>query len=438
MADMERVRQLLAGVAATVVAALLVAACVGPDTTTASLSDDQDDTGTLPTATTTANTTTTNTTTNTGATSAASGSQDVDSEPPSSTTTIAPPLDPLLGLDTELIVAGFDQPVFATTAPGSELVYVVEREGLIRVVADGVIAPDPFLDLTDRLLSSSIEQGLLGLAFHPDFETNRLFYAYWTNVDGDSRLAQFAAPSPMAADVESMKSVLMVDQPAERHNAGMIEFGPDGLLYLSLGDGGDGGSEGQNTSTLLGSIVRLKVAPDGTYTVPEGNPFDDEIWHYGLRNPWRFSIDPDSRSIYIGDVGQDTFEEINVASLDDDGLNFGWFEKEGNRCFRAGCDEEGLTDPVLQYSHDEGCSITGGVVYRGKAIPEFHGHYFFGDWCGGFVRSMRLLDNRAVDQFDWSADLEAIGQITSFGTDDAGEIITVNWDGELHRIIPRR
>ncbi|MEL6985836.1 MAG: PQQ-dependent sugar dehydrogenase, partial [Actinomycetota bacterium] len=297
-------------------------------------------------------------------------SDDADDDTTTSTATTEP-LDPLQGLDAELVVDGFDQPVLVTGAPGTDVLYVVERKGVIRVVVDGQIADEPFLDLTDQLLSSSIEQGLLGLAFHPDHETNRTFYAYWTDPAGDSRLARFQAESPTVADPESIEVVLEVDQPAERHNAGMLQFGPDGLLYVSLGDGGSGGATSQDTSNLLGSILRLDVdRPDEDaglgYSIPAGNPFDDEIWVYGLRNPWRFSIDDASETVYIGDVGQEQWEEINVVGLDGAGTNFGWFETEGSDCFRPGCDQAGLTDPVLQYSHDEGCSVTGGVVYHGS------------------------------------------------------------------------
>ena len=366
-------------------------------------------------------------------------------DPTTSTASTTEPVAPLQGLTTELVASGFDQPVLVTTAPGGDELYVVEREGVIKVVRDGEVADEPFLDLTDRLLSNSIEQGLLGLAFHPDHGTNDLFYAYWTDPAGDSRLARFTTTSATAADPDSEQLVLAVDQPAERHNAGMLEFGPDGLLYLALGDGGSGGSTSQDTSNLLGSIVRLDVEPGlaadaaTPYEIPPGNPFGDEIWVYGLRNPWRFSIDDETEMVYIGDVGQEQLEEINVVSLDGAGTNFGWFEMEGDGCFRPDCDPEPFTDPVLQYSHDEGCSVTGGLVYRGSAIPELIGHYFFADWCGELVRSFRLTgQGQVTDQLDWAEDLAALGQVTSFGVDDSGELLAVNWAGELHRIVPVR
>lgn len=346
---------------------------------------------------------------------------------------------PLRGLAKRLIADGLSQPVLVTGAPGSARLYVVEREGTIRTVNNGTVAQRPFLDLRDRLLSSSIEQGLLGLAFHPDFETNRRAFAYWTDQNGDSRLGEFRARGPGRANPGSMKMILEVDQPAERHNAGNLAFGPDGLLYVALGDGGTGGSTAQDTSSLLGSILRIDVDARRPYAIPEDNPFGNEIWVYGLRNPWRFSIDPADQRMYIGDVGQEAFEEINVVALEDGaGTNFGWALMEGRRCFRANCDRQGLTRPVLQYSHGQGCSVTGGRVYRGTAIPELRGHYFYADWCTGLVRSFRLNANgRPVDRTDWTDEL-SLGQVTSFGVDNRGELLAVNWDGQLFRIVPRR
>jgi len=363
----------------------------------------------------------------------------------SSSTTTTVQLDPLSGLAADLVADGFDQPVHVTTAPGSDGIYVVERKGVIRVVVDGAVEPEPFIDLTDRLLSSSIEQGLLGLAFHPDFADNGRFYAYWTGPDGASTLAEFTTTDPLSAQPDSQRLILTVDQPGERHNAGMVLFGPDGLLYVAFGDGGSGGGTAQDTSSLLGTIVRIDVdgpnqSGDRPYAIPPGNPFGSEIWVYGLRNPWRFSIDAETDLMYIGDVGQEAFEEINVVGLDGAGTNFGWIEMEGDRCFRSGCDPDRFAPPVLQYSHDDGCSVTGGWVYRGAAIPEFEGHYFYGDWCKGWVRSFRYdeASDQVVDQFDWSEDLAVLGQVTSFGLDPRGELLVTNWDGQLHRIVPVR
>ncbi|MDH4280078.1 MAG: PQQ-dependent sugar dehydrogenase, partial [Acidimicrobiia bacterium] len=334
----------------------------------------------------------------------------------SETTATTAPLPELQGLDVELIADGFDQPVTIAvddTAVGDTAVgdtaagtiYVSEREGIIKAVAaDGSV--EMVADLTDRIGSSSIEQGLLGLAFDDGD-----LYAYWTDPQGDSVLARF----PDADTSAEPEVLLTVDQPAERHNAGHIVI-DGGYLYLSLGDGGSGGNTAQDTSNPLGSILRLDL---------DGNPVPgnerDAIWVYGLRNPWRFSIDhPPSgpARMYIGDVGQEQYEEINVVELDGGaGTNFGWIEMEGDQCFRSGCEPEQYTLPVLQYSHTEGCSITGGHVYRGAAIPEFTGHYFYADWCKGWVRSMRYdpVTGTVADQFDWTDDLTELGQVTSFG-----------------------
>ncbi|MEM7287481.1 MAG: PQQ-dependent sugar dehydrogenase [Actinomycetota bacterium] len=348
------------------------------------------------------------------------------------------PLPPLLGLDTEVVVSGLRQPVFVTGMPGTDLLLVIEREGVVRLIDDGAIVDEPFLDLRDRINSSSIEQGLLGLAFHPSFIDSGRFFAYWTQLDGDSRLAEFTLVDGRRGDPESMQVVLDVEQPAERHNAGMIHFGPDGHLFLSLGDGGSGGRTAQDTTNLLGTIVRLDVDGREPYEIPTDNPMGDEMWAYGLRNPWRFSIDHEERLLYVADVGQDTFEEINVVSVDEPGHNFGWINMEGSLCFSGSCNGDGLTPPVLEYSHDEGCSVTGGHVYRGADIPELVGHYFYGDWCSGIVRTFRHADGQALDQQDWTADLDEIGEVTSFGVDDAGNLYTANWDGEIHRIVAVR
>ena len=355
---------------------------------------------------------------------------ETDSTDTTEATTTTAPLPELQGLDVELIADGLEQPVTVAVnvAADDGTIYVSEREGVIKAVsADGTV--EVVADLTARIGSSSIEQGLLGLAF-----ADGDLYAYWTDPQGDSVLARF----PDADTSAEPEVLLTVDQPAERHNAGHIVI-DGGHLYLSLGDGGSGGSTAQDTSNPLGSILRLDL---------DGNPVpgneSDAIWVYGLRNPWRFSIDHPPTGparMYIGDVGQEQYEEINIVELDGGaGTNFGWIETEGDQCFRAGCEPEQYTLPVLQYSHAEGCSITGGHVYRGAAIPEFTGHYFYADWCKGWVRSMRYdpATGTVADQFDWSADLAALGQVTSFGLDANGELLAVNWDGQLQRIIARR
>jgi len=432
MDHLERRRPLPGGLVAAVLMALTLAGCIDDDQGTASFGPATTAEPELPAVTRASDETT--------ATELASD----DTEPPGATaegrpeTTTTEPLAPLQTLRAELVVDGLDQPILVTGAPGTDALFVVEREGIILTVEDGAVADEPFLDLRAELLSSSIEQGLLGLAFHPDYATNGRFFAYWTAPNGDSTLAEFESSAPTVVDPSTMRVILQVPQPTERHNAGMVLFGPDGLLYLALGDGGSGGDTAQDTTNPLGSILRLDVSEPGSYTIPDGNPFGDEIWVYGLRNPWRFSIDPVAELAYIGDVGQEAFEEINVIPLDAAGTNFGWFMMEGDQCFQAGCDPAGFTPPALQYSHVEGCSVTGGWVYRGAAIPELVGHYFFADWCKEFVRSFRYDDGNVVDQFDWTDELPELGQVTSFGLDNDGELFAANWDGEIYQIVPVR
>lgn len=358
------------------------------------------------------------------------------------TTSTVPPLPPLQGLSADVVADGFDEALFVTGAPGTDALFVVEQRGRVQLVTDGTRADAPFLDITDQVGSSGNEQGLLGLAFHPDYQSNGRFFAYWTDKSGNSRLGEFSATEPTVADPDSLQIVLEVDQPARNHNGGMIAFDSEGLLYVALGDGGGSpGNRSQDTSTLLGSILRVDVDSVKPYAIPPDNPFGNEIWVYGLRNPWRFSIDPDTRLMYIGDVGQDRFEEIDVVSIDTGAsqtVNFGWPAKEGDSCFGSGCEDGNFTDPVLQYPHPQGCSVTGGWVYRGSDIPEIQGHYFYADYCGGLVRSFRLEDSSVADQIDWSTDLAALGRVSSFGTDNNAELYATNWSGQLLKIIAAR
>jgi glucose/arabinose dehydrogenase len=251
---------------------------------------------------------------------------------------------------------------------------------------------------------------------------------------------------PDRADVSEERVVLEIEQPDERHNAGMLQFGPDGYLYISTGDGGAGGASvnGQNPATLLAAILRIDVDGAEPYAIPSDNPFADgiegapEVWAYGLRNPWRFAIDPIERLMYIGDVGQESQEEIDVVPLEPVGYNFGWPSVEGSLCFfERDCDPADFVVPVIDYSHSEGLSVTGGYVYRGRAIPELVGHYFYGDWFREWIRSFRYQSGEATELRDWSSDLEP-GQINSFGIDGNGELLVATWEGTVVRIIPVR
>jgi hypothetical protein len=358
-----------------------------------------------------------------------------------------------LPIDLELVVDGLDAPVFVTAAPGDdERLFVVEQGGRIRVVREGVLLEQPFLDLSS-LVTAGGEQGLLGLAFHPFYASNRWFFVNYTDTDGNTRVERYSVSNdPDRADAESWVGILYVEQPFENHNGGMIDFDPrDGRLYVGLGDGGgtgDPGDNGQDPGTLLGSILRIDVEQSTAgqpYRIPLGNPFvgaagaRPETWVYGLRNPWRFSFDPVTGDLYVGDVGQSEREEVSVQpGSSGGGENYGWPTMEGSRCFSppAGCTTTGLVRPAHDYGHDEGCAVTGGYVYRGGAIPEIRGRYLFADVCGGWIRSFVLEGGVARDVRDHSAELDAGGGIVSFGRDNDGELYVVT-DGEVYRIVPR-
>lgn len=359
----------------------------------------------------------------------------------------------LLPIDLELVADGFESPVYVTSAPADpERLFVVERGGLIRVIRDGEVSSEPFLDLTSRV-STDGEQGLLGMAFHPRYPVNRWVFVNYTDVDGNTRIVRYTVPgdTPEVADPESRVEVLFVEQPFSNHNGGMLAFGPnDERLYIGLGNGGGAGDpegHGQDPGTLLGSMLRIDVntGDEEGYFVPTSNPFfddpdaRDEVWAYGLRNPWRFSFDPATGDLYIGDVGADDWEEISVQpGASPGGENYGWSVMEGTHCFDPpnGCNTTGLVLPVHEYGHDEGCSVTGGYVYRGTAIPELQGRYLFADYCAGWIRSFLLAGGEATDVRDHSDALAVDGNIVSFGQDAAGELYVVIHGGEVYRIVP--
>jgi hypothetical protein len=273
------------------------------------------------------------------------------------------------------------------------------------------------------------ERGLLSLAFPPDYRRSGAFYTWYTDLDGDTVLSRFRVGlDPNQAVADSEEILLTVSQPRPNHNGGQLQFGPDGYLYLGIGDGGGSGDPdrfGQDPEVLLGKIIRIDVDPDRAgYEIPPDNPFidsevRDEVWALGLRNPWRMAFDPLTGDLYIADVGQNTYEEINVqGALDGGGQNYGWSLMEGPECFRAGCDTEGLVLPVGGYEHDEGCSVTGGVVYRGNAYPDLHGRYLFGDFCTGTIWSLQ----RETNGWDQNV-LDASGfSILTFGAGEDGSV----------------
>jgi glucose/arabinose dehydrogenase len=343
------------------------------------------------------------------------------------------------------VADGITRPNAIATMPGDDGIFVADARGRVwRIDPEQGLLAEPYLDISDRVINGGIEQGLLGIVFHPEFaDTGRLF-TYYVDRNGDVQLAEFSG-GPDAASPASEEAVLFIERPHDRHYGGMLEFGPDGYLYVAVGDAATGGDHGQDTTTLNGTILRLDVDTETPYAIPAANPFvagggAPEIWAFGLRNPWRFDIDPVDRLMYIGDVGQTRYEEIDVVSLDATGANFGWADMEGAHCFGdPGCDPADYTSPVVEYDHTGGsCSVTGGVVYRGSAIPELTGTYFYGDWCSGWTRSFILRDGVAADQTDWTDQLGKYGQPNSFGTDPDGEILIATWDGQIYRIVPVR
>jgi glucose/arabinose dehydrogenase len=362
------------------------------------------------------------------------------------------PFDPAaftLGL--EVVVEGLERPVqFVDANDGSGRFFVVEQVGTIRILRDGELAAEPFLDIAD-LVSRGSEQGLLSMALHPEFSENGVFFIDYTDTDGDTQIERWTtlAGDPDRADPDSVETLLTVDQPYPNHNGGLLLFGPDGYLYVGLGDGGSGGDpEGhaQDLSTLLGSILRIDVnAPDGDlpYGIPEENPLvgeEDarpEIWVWGLRNPWRFSFDRETGDLYIGDVGQGSYEEISIFPAGSDRRNFGWDIMEGPECYaEPSCDGSGLEMPIFAYTQEVGgCSVIGGYVYRGEAVPALRGVYLLADYCSGLLWGVGRGDNG-----EWlaSAPMETGTRISSFGEDAAGELYVVDLGGAVSKVVGER
>ena len=343
-----------------------------------------------------------------------------------------PEIDPPeFRLSLEKLPGSFAGPLLLTAPPGDDRLFVMEQGGLVRIIDGGQVLPEPFIDLSGPVLSGG-EQGLLGLAFHPDYSENGLFYVDYTNNSGDSVLYEFEVSSdPDVADADSGRLLLEVDQPYANHNGGGLAFGPDGYLYWGLGDGGSGGDpheHGQNTNTLLGSMLRIDVDSGSRYGIPADNPFADgqggaeEIWSYGLRNPWRWSFDFEERLLYIGDVGQSAWEEVDVVPTGAPGLNFGWNDMEGSHCYEpsSGCTTSGRVLPVVEYDHGVGRSVIGGYVVRG-GIDHLDGVYLYGD-LNGRVWSFRHWKGRALGHREWTDPIGSSEPIYSFGQDSQGRV----------------
>jgi glucose/arabinose dehydrogenase len=378
--------------------------------------------------------------------------------------TVPPPPPPPPGTPTlSTISTSFSNPLYLTAAPAdTHRVFVVEQTGRIKIIVnDTVILPTPFLDLHTKI-SSGGERGLLSMAFHPQYASNGQFYVYFTDPSGDLRIVRYtvAASNPDSADEASADTVLKIPHPFyNNHNGGQLQFGPDGKFYIGTGDGGGGGDSAgnaQNKHALLGKLLRIDVSGASGYTIPSDNPFAtdtsaaSEVWSYGLRNPWRFSFDKSTGDLYIADVGQDSWEEVDVSaaggaggagggSQAGRGVNFGWNVREGKHCYKpvTGCATAGLADPIFEYPHAiNACSITGGYVYRGAGLPVMLGFYFYADYCNGIVGSLQYSGGNVTQLLDWTTLLSPGGGISSFGLNAVGEMYILTIGGGVYKIVP--
>lgn len=360
-----------------------------------------------------------------------------------------------LTLTTELLAAGFVQPVGAT-APIDDVarIFVIEQAGVIKIIKLGAVLGAPFLDLSGQIVSGG-ERGLLGLAFHPFYAENGRFFVTYNDLAGAVTLAEYAVDpaDPDRALVDSGQVLLAIPKPFDHHNGGTIAFSPlDEKLWFGVGDGGSSGdpfNNAQDTSTLLGSLLRLDVNSAVPYGIPADNPFvgvagaREEIYAYGLRNPWRFSIDRIFGNVWATDVGQEGFEEVDLIRVGEAGLNFGWRCMEGSSCTGisgCACPLPGAVLPLIEYDHNQGCAIIGGYVYRGTDIPGLQGHYFYGDYCTSQVWSVETNGSSLGPVIDRTAELSppagTLGFVTSFGEDGRGELLIVGYSGDVRRVLP--
>ena len=349
------------------------------------------------------------------------------------------------GLDAVAVADGFDHPLFLCSAPGDPRLFVVEQPGRIRWIENGRPSKNVFLDVAAKLKYGG-ERGLLGLAFHPGYATNGFLFVNYTDRDGHTQVERYTVgPDRGTADPGSAKRILSVRQPFANHNGGMIAFGPDGMLYVGMGDGGaaaDPFGNGQSPRALLGKLLRLDVDHGDPYSIPRGNPFQQrpsdgrpEIWATGLRNPWRFSFDFTAGLLVIGDVGQNKYEEVDVMGATRAGANYGWNVREGLHGFgfpRPGPRER--VEPAVEYAHADGCSVTGGYAYRGRALPQLAGAIFYSDFCSGWLRSFRWQDGHAIEPTEWN--VPRLGSVTSFGEDAGHELYVVTHEGRIWKLVP--
>lgn len=347
------------------------------------------------------------------------------------------------------VARGFTSPVgLVSPQDGTGRLFVIEQGGKVKIIKNGQTLPEPFLNITELLDGLNVaysEKGLLGFTFHPEYSSNGKFYVYYsaktdeTGMDHKSVIAEYRVHNgnPDKADLTSSRLILEIQQPESNHNGGQLAFGPDGFLYIGLGDGGGAGDKhgetgnGQNPRTLLGKILRIDVNTSEGYKIPPDNPFvksgvyRHEIWATGLRNPWRFSFDRGTGKLYCADVGQNKYEEINIIEK---GRNYGWRIMEGNHCFNpeSGCNSDRLTLPIAEYDHQEGVSVIGGYMYRGNEFPSLHGYYLFGDWTGKvwYLRQEKQVWKRGPVNLKKNTN-EVDGKINSFGEDENGNVYIV-------------
>lgn len=352
-----------------------------------------------------------------------------------------------LKLALQPVATGLDSPVFLTAPSGDTRLFIVERSGKIRIVQNATLLVTPFLDISDRTTTDN-ERGLLSMAFHPQYATNGFFFVFYTDINGNLVIERFSArlSSANVANPLSGLRILTIPHPTfGNHNGGLVAFGPDGFLYLGTGDGGGAGDpfgNAQNTNSLLGKLLRIDVNAATVaqpYTIPPTNPFINqsgkrpEIWAYGLRNPWRYAFD--TTLLYIADVGQNRREEVDIAGVGHAGLNYGWNITEGTLCFPGDpCNKQGITLPIIERDHlNNRCSITGGYVYRGTAIPEMQGRYFYSDFCAGQLQSFFNVNGTATEQKDWG--IQNVAPILSFGEDAQHELYLLSENGNVYRIV---
>jgi glucose/arabinose dehydrogenase len=344
------------------------------------------------------------------------------------------------GLSLTPFVDGLELPVFITPVIGSnDKFFVLEKVGRVRVVENGVVTDTSVLDI-ENLVSKGNEQGLLGIALHPNYQSNGYIFVNYTDEAGDTQIVRYTVSNDIA-DPSSVKAILSVDQPHSNHNAGMLTFGLDGYLYIVMGDGGSGGDPynlGQDMTSLLGKMLRIDVDNGDPYSIPEDNPFvgqdgvRPEIWTVGWRNPWRFSFDRQTGDMWLGDVGQNAYEEISFQPAGEGGGNYGWRCMEATHDFdmSENCDGKTFSDPVLEYDHSQGASVTGGYVYRGSTIPELQGKYVYGDFTNGYI----WFATQSGDSWTTTLWQDTDLNVSSFGEDADGELFVIDYSGTIYRL----